>query len=402
MNILRTGSIRWFFALLLGGYALYLIQDIARHPEDAHWDLRTYYLAAQASSHGENPYDQSALARLTSGPTPLRFVYSPLTLPLFKVLLAFDYPTTDRLWLGLQILSLVTLGILWRRFILGADADLTFWFFCLLAYNSPLYIGLVSGNVVLFEQVLIWAAFAMFLRKRYGLFVALLCFASVFKLTPILLVAALLFSDSPRRVRYVILAVAAFLLIQLGTFFWMPASYRDFIAGISSLEEWGLSNPSTYALVVELFRTVFGPHPIPAVIPAIVYAACAASAVVIAFGALRDIGRSNHPDRQAIVAFILIIAYIVVLPRAKNYSFALLLPPTYWIMKRGLRVSVFGALLVLSGFLTFTLPGIKEVTLVLWTYLPLLMAWGILVLYGTWARRVAADAVAVRGSDQGG
>ncbi len=387
-------------AVLLGGYVLYLLVSVALDLEGSQWDFRTYYRAAEASARGENPYDQQVLGRDSDGTGTLRFVYPPLIAVLFRGLLLLDFQAAGRVWFALQIAALAGLGFLWRRFILGPGAGLLFALFCLLAYNSPLYIGLKSGNIELLEQLLVWLAFAMYLRGRVALFCIFLCAASLFKLTPLILLSALLFSDAPRRHRALALTLVAFVLVQAITWVAAPSLYRDFLSSAGKLEEWGLANPSSYAFVLEIFRTLFGEKAplVPAAIPMLVYLAVVAGVLSVAWAALKRMHSRGRGDSGLVVLLVVCIAYILVLPRAKDYSYALLLPSTWWIMQQKQPVTSFTALFVLAILPTFTLPGLKDLVLVAWTYIPLFIAFATLAMYDLWTRSVVAVPVPPVGS----
>jgi hypothetical protein len=258
------------------------------------------------------------------------FVYPPATLPLFGFLAHFDFLSIYYGFLFAKACALAALLWLWRRHFVPR-MGLLFAAFVLVAYNAAAYVDLRVGNVSLFEEVLLWAAFASLMRGRKVLFSLLILLASWFKLTPILFLGLLLFE---RNVRSRILAMgslAAFAGVQALASFLMPGTASGFVASLRGVDESGVLNPSSLGLAQDLVRTVAGSavHGVAAWLAALLFAGWVVVAVWWTWRAARTLPHDSSVGvtRDRIILACLLVA--LVLPRLKTYSYILLLVPTY-------------------------------------------------------------------------
>ena len=105
-----------------------------------------------------------------------------------------DYATAARLWLVFKLLALFALASGWRRLVVPRIDRGLFVLVVALGFSGAALWDLRSGNVDLFEQLLLSSAFAIYLRCRYRLFTAGVVAAAALKLLP---VAFLLFLFAP-------------------------------------------------------------------------------------------------------------------------------------------------------------------------------------------------------------
>ena len=68
-------------------------------------------------------------------------------------------------------------------------------FFFTFAFGSALLVDFTSGNIAVFEQFLLWLAFAALLARRPWMFALLVVLVAQFKLTPIFFLGLLLVID---------------------------------------------------------------------------------------------------------------------------------------------------------------------------------------------------------------
>ena len=159
---------------LLFLYCVGLVIHVAVHSDKLQWDFKVYYYAAKAYVAGLNPYDVKTLSEIAQDPRilhlKLKFTYPLVTLLFFRLFLFVDYNTAFYLFLGLKCILLIGLICLWRKEFLKIEADLLFYFFCLLAFNGAIYLDMRSGNICLLEQFVLWLAFYFLLRRRLLLF----------------------------------------------------------------------------------------------------------------------------------------------------------------------------------------------------------------------------------------
>ncbi|MCZ7597792.1 MAG: hypothetical protein M5U09_08745 [Gammaproteobacteria bacterium] len=118
-------------------------------------DFRLFYDAAAAFARGEDPYAVSVeLGRFRLG-----YLYAPVTLPLFVPFTAVVRGRLHRLPVA-ETGGPAALVVLWYRILPGTTGA---WFlpFCLLSFNSAIYIDIEVGNIEVFLQLLLWTGFGV-------------------------------------------------------------------------------------------------------------------------------------------------------------------------------------------------------------------------------------------------
>jgi len=297
-------------------------------------DLRIYHAAAKACAEGRNPYDAGALTSALGKTQPLPFVYPPATLPLLRSLLVLDYRTTYFAFFALKIAGVIALVLMWqRRLFPEAAARACLYLLCALAYAQTIKMDVRAGNISVFEQLLIWTAALAFLRRRPGLYAALIASAAVFKVTAAVLLLLLLV-DRDRRAKAALLAATAGLAVVHGVSAAVrPDLFAAFLRNAAALDDRGGVNPASLAVIRDGLERLAGDRVFPH-LDAVVYGLF----VLLVLGALVWVGRRHdfRADRVGAV-FVGFLAYALAVPRFKDYSYILLIPPSVYVVVSVLR-----------------------------------------------------------------
>ncbi|HUU45965.1 MAG TPA: glycosyltransferase family 87 protein [Acidobacteriota bacterium] len=372
--------------------AAWLVGTIAADTDQYQWDFQMYYHAARADAAGLNPYDPGTVWRLSGGRYQMRFVYPPLTLPFFRLWTNLPYETAFQLWLVFKLLLLGGLITIWKRYLFPREPTAPFLLILLLAFSATVYIDLIAGNISIIEQFLLWSAFLALLRKKPLLFCGGVLVASLFKLTPIIFVFCLPFLPVRNRWVYVGGSLAAFAAFLGLGYALDPVAYREFFAAAAAIDEGGsLGNPSLYSLVHEIAGgagSLWKSFPV-SVTSVVVYVLAAAAVVAATWRRIRRMPDRDSAEAATAIIFLACLTYALIMPRFKTYSFILLLPPAYYILRRSAQIPAYGFLLALLLLtvhppLPVALP-FRPVLTMLWAYYPLLLAillWVLLLKQG--------------------
>lgn len=294
------------------------------------WDFQTYYAAAKAYAQGGNPYDLVDLSRAAGKTISLPYLYPPSVLYLFRPFCLLGYHDAYFLFFALKIAALAILMLLWWKLFIREERHLPLFFIlCAFAYNGTILCDVVAGNVSTFEQLLIWSAMGFYLNRRVDLFCVLVGLSALFKgVSLLLLLLPLLDRERRSALRPVIVTAAGFVTVQLLSFAWQPVLYREFLSGVVSLDERGIVNPSSMALsrdCVEILfrRTGWSIHGLAAALYGVWVSllAVAARIMVKRFGWC--LGRKE-------ALFVFLFFYALILPRFKDYSYMLVIIPTWY------------------------------------------------------------------------
>jgi hypothetical protein len=375
--------------VLLLAYCIGLIVNISTHTKTYQWDFKVFYFAAKAHSAGLNPYSKAAQTQIAGKRIRHRFIYPPFTLYFFRIFSAFDFNTAFYLFLFLKCILLIILIYLWKKIFLKEDADLSFYLFCLLAFNSAIYVDIFAGNISILEQFGIWLAFYFLLKRRLLLFCLSLILTASFKLTPLFFLILLLSLKEKKKWIYFVNSVFLFLGIHLISFLSSPL-YKDFLIFCS--KKIRVKNPSTFALIRDAFQLfeaktdIFIPHGLQIgaffiVVVVIIY---------VSWRAYIWLSSAGARDKEMIVIFLACLTYCLILPRFMNYCYILLIVPAYFIIK---RISypkgyiLFFIIIILSIPTAVHLPGLSMIFQYMWEYSLLIIAfviWGLYIykIYG--------------------
>jgi hypothetical protein len=355
------------------------------------WDVIVYWWGGRAFAHGQSPY-----GAIPGQPEYLHFVYPPLVAPLFAPLAIIKPNVAKLLWITLKALAFWLTVRLWRR-ALGTEQDVVPpVFFFTFAFGSAALVDFTAGNIAVFEQLVLWLAFAALLAGRRWTFVLLVVLAAQCKLTPVFFLGLLLVVDERPHWRPFLGGGALMAALVGANVVLFPAQTREFLASVSSLGERGWGDPSTLGVMQDLVDQLRGLRlPLP---DATAYALYLAAAALILAHTVRwwRTQRAAGTVRPVEIVLVTLATYALVMPRMKDYSYVALLPVAWYAL--GGRQAVTASIAVLAVLVPRPLPQLK-----LWlplvpqpyTYAPLLAA---LVL---WTMLTAVDrdaAVAVRGS----
>lgn len=299
----------------------------------AQWDLRVYLECSRALASGADPYASEPLIDNSR----FQCLYPPAVMDLYRPFGAASRAlggAGERLWAALKVLSLAGMLLLWRRWILRPGPDLPRLLAAAALYGGPFWSDFVSGNAGSFEHLLLWAGLAAFVAGRDLLFAALIAAAAQPKLMPVALLPLALASPRPSLGAAAFggaLAAGLFSVNELAH----PGLTRAFFRHLADpLQAWhyerGPNNCSLYALVHHAVETATGVRAIATSWAGRVHAAGALAVSLVTALSLRSLlrGPGEEEDKRRRAMLLYCAAYALVVPRLKDYSFLLLIPPT--------------------------------------------------------------------------
>lgn len=256
---------------------------------------------------------------------------------------------------------------------------------CLLGFNGAIYLDIRAGNISVLEQFLIWLAFYFFLRRRLLLFCLFILIAAVFKITPVLFLVLLLLLRGKKKYIYILGSLVVFFAVLLMPYIGSPDLLADFIHNARVLTDYGIKNPSTLVLirhVVALFGRKTGivvPHNAALAL----FFPIIAAIVLVSWRAYKVLRSVKPEDKERMTLFLACLVYALILPRFKDYSYILLLVPTFFILKRADHLKGFPFLFILATLSSrhIMLPGLNEFFGIFWEYYPLMAAYCVWILY---------------------
>ena len=366
------------FSLVL--YCAIIIMGFISRPNIYQGDFYGYYHCAKAYGLGLNPYD-AKITEIAIFP----YVYTPFSLYFFQIFTQLNYDLAFLFFLILKLILVAGLIYLWRNKFLDKKADLFFYLFCLLAFNSTFYLDLKAGNVSLIEQSMIWLAFFCYLRRKLFYFCALIMAAAIFKIQPIFFLFLLLFSDEKNKYQYLAGSLAAFGIILLLQFILSPELFSCFIANaIHTTHERGIINPSTFSLIRDLCQQTLRISNVSLLnkIALAIHFVVACTILYVSRSAFARIKSLKDEDKNKWIIFLACLCYALINVRFKDYSYILLILPTYFIIKT-VRINSAGLLLFIASIsaANVTLPGAPVVAQFFWNYYPLFVAYLVWGLY---------------------
>jgi len=350
--------------------------------------MNAYYYAGKALSAGIDPYQRQQFPEWR-----VDFVYPPAALPFCVALSRLTFGPAYYTYLGLKLAALAALIWLWRRRFLGSDMDAVFYLLCIACFNGAIHLDVRAGNVSVFEQLGLWLAFAAFLSGRLYTFAVLTAATASVKLTPVLFLWLLWFTNRPRRVQAAPFAagVGAFALVHAVAYLAKPELTSSFIASVQKQTERGLGNPATWPALNDVFDATSQACAlaVPAAVRFLAYGAVCISVVAASCRAMRRLQAAGEASAPVYVAC---LTYALIVPRFKDYSYILLIVPAFWAIQRFRSSPAYG-LLALGLVFSPTraeLPGWQELMRnLVWPYYPLLLAYVLWAMALTWAEQRA-------------
>lgn len=345
-------TIRLCVGLLLLGGAAGIFWAMAVSPRKYQWDFATYYYSALAWSRGQSPYDAEVSKEAPEAPVHIMFVYPPHVLPLFAWTVGVPYDRARGAWLIAKGVFLLALFLVWRKILIREQPGVEFFAFAAVAFNAAILIDLTAGNVTIIEQALLWGGLLAFTRERWLLFALLVGASSLFKVTNGLFLALLFMAPGRARTIPIAAGMAAIIVPLALSFLSWPSLFGAFLTNAHSLVdpgERGSTNPCLWACIAdarEMFSSVMG-RDLPPAATGTLFAVHGVAIATATCLLLRKLSRTGWEDRYLFAACLVCLAFPLVVPRFKDYSFIQLIPPSYLLLRRAGSGKIEPALIVL-------------------------------------------------------
>jgi len=372
-------------------YIAFVLRNIALHPSAFQWDFQVYYYSAKAFALGQNPYAIQTLERLYKPALPqLTYVYPPLTLLFYKLWAALPLLVAYKLWLALKLLSVAALLLVWHRWFLPLKYNLPTVAYFAFAFGASLDIDIQSGNISVFEQLVLWSGLACLLTGRRWIFCVCIVVLTQFKVTPLVFLLLLLLIDERPHWKPFFVSLAASVALLTANVVFYPALFAAFLhPPLVRSDERGAINPATLALLRDV-RDALAHHGLrlPGLVTTTVYLALCVGIVFMTVRAWQWYRKQHPVPDPRLRIFVFCLVYAIVLPRFKGYSYILLLIPTLYLVRRqppALFMLWAAALFVVPGISLF--PLVDYVGWIITSYLPLLLAYTLWFCYLTELRR---------------
>lgn len=308
--------------------------------KDSQWDFKTYYYAAVAHSQDENPYDLEVLSRISHEKITLPFVYPLPTCYFFRPFTLFPYKVAYQLWLWLKIGVAIYLLWLWRTRFMGWGSLPLMLLIATGAYVGGFYRDLRAGNVTFLEQAALWTGFWWLLEGKPFRFALAIVAAAFFKITLAIFLVAALFTRLKHRTAAFVFGCALVCAYVAGTWASDPQLFDSLMRAGANIKEYTADfNHSTLAVFHDVGKLFFGLAIDSERGRTILMAFYLAFGVVVGALTLRNLRHfKNLESRDALFLTICSLCYVYVLmmPRMKNYTFILLMVPTYLVLTSGL------------------------------------------------------------------
>jgi hypothetical protein len=368
--------------LLLIAYLITLILHISAHHDQYLWDFRAHREAGQVFAAGFNPYDPDVL--LSNDRVDFLYTYPPVTLLFYRLLAIPEYETAFNIFLISKVVLLIGLAYFWKRVFFKADSHLLFYFFCLLAFNSAIFLDMIAGNINLVQQAMLWIAFSFYIKDRSKLFCLFILLAASFKMTPIFFLIMLLLSDHKNKYKYFLVAGSVFFSYLFLQYVFAPDLFEDFLKNaLVVVGEKGGVVPSTNKLIGSLFESVtkITGLTVSNTFESITFAGIAAAVVFLSYKACMRLKHNDIENKAMLKVFIVCLVYALINPRFKDYGYILLLVPSYYLIKN-IRFTNLAPFLFILFVMSnrMMLPLAASIYDIIWDYYPLMVAycvWGI-------------------------
>ena len=370
--------------ILLLLYLLTLVLHISENYDKYLWDFQTHREAGKIFGSGSNPYDAENLPPNVR--THFLYTYPPVTLFFYQFFSWTNYKTAAHIFLIVKCILLIGLVYFWKREFLKDDADPFFYIFCLLVFNSAVFIDMIAGNINLVEQFVLWLAFSFYIKKRLVPFCVFVLIAASFKMTPAFFLILLLLCDDENKYKYFVGAAAASLSYLLIQYVILPEYFTGFMKNaLTVVGETGMVVPSTLKFVGDLSKALGATTGIvmPKGFQLLIVGLITSGIVYLTYRAATQLKRSRTPNREIIEVFLICMLYALIHPRMKDYMYLLLIVPSYYVIKntRFTRLAPFLFILFILSSERLALPIFSSVMSLIWAYYPLMIAYGVWGLF---------------------
>ncbi len=329
-------------ALILLSLGTVLFVALLR-PHGFQWDLLVFYRAGLAWRNGLNPYDfqQLITAGLIDRPAEfLTFTYLPFLAAVFAPLSFVSFSVAAALWIAIKGLFFALFwksATVFHRFDRSSTLDLCV---LVLGFNSALFSDLLSGNTSIILWALLWWAIRLIWSEKFWTSAFLIGCAATVKLQPILLLALLIFVPKKPKWGPAIGGVTAFVLVIMANALLWPEMFQLFLHEVrqrAALER-GILAPSLFALCSDAFDQWKNISVVPEAwkqlsgwFPVALYAVFSLPIAGLTVHRLRR-SQTLETSPHLGVALVL-LGWILLVPRLKSYDFVLLLPVAAWVLK---------------------------------------------------------------------
>jgi len=322
------------------------------------WDARGYWKAVQSVHHNSDPYAEDIVAlqefhqRLATHPAeprPFVYVYSPLTLPLLRVLAMFPGSLVALLY-GVAVAVGAAIQ-LWAGFQMADERERR-W----LALVLPAVVffpGLVTDDVILSGNVayllyggILLGATAGWKRGQWTWYYIAVLIASVFK-TPFLAFLALpVLIDARQWIRSGMTAVAGVLIFLAQARVW-PGLFREYLKSLLLVFDWLHDFGFGPASILGLYLWRRGrPTATPTTV---VFVVCAGVIGIVLLLLARRVRQGNLPPEAWVP--VALVGTALLNPRVMKYDLAAITVPMLLIGGRVLPL-IWGAADLSSGNLS--------------------------------------------------
>lgn len=302
----------------------YVGREVWLQSGDTLWDFRSYYTAAEAHRQAADPYDLNVLSEIAGDAIVYPYTYPPATLFAFRPFLWLDYETASLVFLALKVLAYGALLLLWGRVLPWPGAGLALLVMIPLAFAGAAQVDLRSGNLAVFEQLLIWLGLTNFMRGKALSFVLYILLAASFKLLPLALLLLVFCKDGSGRPRGLDLAAGA-MLLAIALHYVLSAGLMDsYMDSMGIRDERGSINPCSFAFWGSLLHFFAGPE-LAAPESWLRWLLYLLGACLVFVTGARRVWIKLPKDRLAAI-LTASLTYALILPRFKDYSYLLLIP----------------------------------------------------------------------------
>lgn len=365
-------------------YFFYCVHFLYKNSERNQWDFQMQYTAAKVFSEGENPYKMGVINTFTGN--ALWYAYPPATLWFYRLFTFFEYETAYKIFLFVKTAVIIGLFVLWRFKFVQKQAGPGFFYFALLVFNSTIFLDMRAGNINMLEQLMIWLGFYFFLQRRLLLFCIFILIASTFKMTPAAFLVLLFTTDNKNKYLYFLRSCAVFAGYLFVQYIFQPEMLLEFFKGAqTTLTEWGIIAPSTVGVLKDLCDMLNRNTGI-ALSSNVQLAVFGVIALIILFISSRayfKLKNLNTDEKQKMILFLACLVYALLHVRMKDYAYALLIVPSYYIINRTSYAKIYPLLFFVSilAAARLTLPLLMDIYAIMWAYYPLVIAYLIWGLY---------------------
>ncbi len=369
--------------IVLLAYFVTLILHVSSHDDQYLWDFRTHREAGKILASGSNPYDADTL--FPKARTRFLYTYPPVTLFFYQLLAIPEYKTAFHIFLIAKFILLIGLVYFWQRKFLKEDGNILFYVFCLLAFNSTVFLDMIAGNINLVQQALLWLGFSFYIRGRYKLFCLFTLIAASFKMTPVFFLILMLLPDDKNKYKYFFGSGAVFLGYLLIQYLIVPELFTGFIKNaLIVVGEPGGVVPSTNKLIAGIFEIVYKISGIamPHVFQSAIFIMIAAAVVFFSFKACMRLKQGQLDNRAMLEVFVVCLVYALIHPRFKDYGYVLLIVPCFYAIKNihYTKIAPFLFLLFIMSN-RMMLPIVSSIYDIIWAFFPLMVAYGVWGIY---------------------